>query len=138
MDYHHLYLLYLYYFNVKQDFYECHDVLEELWLEEGCYSFYQGLIQVAVGLYHYRWNNIKGAILLFEDATKKLESYPDEHYGLNVKKLKTEVKQYLQKLYNIEKEPFDFYPLHIHIVDNELKQLVHSIAEEMGDNGDHA
>ncbi|MDQ0337370.1 putative metal-dependent hydrolase [Caldalkalibacillus uzonensis] len=131
MAYHHLYLLYLYYFNIKRDYYECHDVLEELWLEEGCYSFYQGLIQVAVGLYHFRWDNVEGAKLLFEGGLSKLESYPDYHYGINVKKLRHEVKRYLQKLNNIKEDPFEFYDLTIEIVDDELKEMVEGIQREM-------
>ena len=39
----------------QQDFYACHDTLEALWMEaiEPDRSFYQGLLQLAVGLYHF-------------------------------------------------------------------------------------
>lgn len=131
MNYHHLYLLYLYYFNFKRDYYECHDVLEELWLNEGCYPFYQGLIQIAVGLYHYKWQNVKGSILLFEGGIQKLSKYPEKHYGINVDKLLNESIEYTAKLHHIEQKPFCYYDLTIEIVDSELQDLVTSIDKEM-------
>ena len=42
-------------FNQEQ-FYECHDTLEEIWLEETGEErgFLQGMIQVAVAFHHYQ------------------------------------------------------------------------------------
>ena len=48
-------------FQIDRDYYECHEVMEELWLEEGGDPFHQGLLQVAVGLFHFRRENINGA-----------------------------------------------------------------------------
>jgi predicted metal-dependent hydrolase len=131
MNYSYLYLLFMYYFNVKRDYYECHDVMEELWLEERRDRFYQGLLQVAVGLYHFRWNNIKGSILLFEGAVEKLEPYPDVMGGIDLKKIRDEAGEYLFKLRNYEHKPFDFYDLTIEIIDEELQEMVESIQSEM-------
>lgn len=128
--YSHLYLLFIYYFNYKRDYYECHDVLEELWLEEQRDKFLQGLLQVAVGLYHFRWNNVKGSILLFEGAVEKLQPYPDVKAGINLKKLKQEAEEYLRKLVNFEKEPFSFYDLTLEIVDSELQEMVNYIIND--------
>ena len=46
----------------REQFYECHDVLEEIWLEEVGEErlFLQGMIQVAVAFYHYQ-NGKRGA-----------------------------------------------------------------------------
>jgi predicted metal-dependent hydrolase len=131
MNYSYLYLLFMYYFNVKRDYYECHDVMEELWLEEGRDKFYQGLLQVAVGLYHFRWNNLKGSILLFEGAVEKLKPYPETMGGIQLKKIREEAEEYLLKLLNYEQKPFDFYDLTIEIVDKELQDMVESIQSEM-------
>lgn len=131
MAFSHLYLLFFYYFNHKRDYYECHDIMEELWLEEGRDKFLQGLLQVAVGLYHFRWNNLKGSILLFEGATEKLQPYPDEVGGVKLGKLRKEAEEYLSKLRNYENEPFEFYDLTIEIVDEELNEMVESIASEL-------
>jgi len=52
-------------FNIR-DWYECHETLEELWVgEEGeVREFYQGILQVAVALHHWRNGNFGGAISL--------------------------------------------------------------------------
>jgi predicted metal-dependent hydrolase len=131
MNYSYLYLLFMYYFNVKRDYYECHDVMEELWLEERRDKFYQGLLQVAVGLYHFRWNNLKGSVLLFEGAVEKLRPCQDVMGGINVKKIRNEAEEYLLKLRDYENAPFDFYDLTIEFVDEELKEMVESIQSEM-------
>ncbi|WP_234410571.1 DUF309 domain-containing protein [Caldalkalibacillus mannanilyticus] len=88
MEYPYQYLLFLYYFNDKRDYYECHDVMEDLWLEEQRNLFLQGLLQIAVGLYHFRWNNIPGSILLFEGAVAKLEPYPEMMRGIHLGKIR--------------------------------------------------
>lgn len=131
MVYSHLYLLFLYYFNVKRDYYECHDVLEELWLDEQRDRFYQGLLQVAVGLYHYRWQNVKGAILLMEAAVEKLNPYPDLYRGINKGRLEAEARSYLTKLHQHQQIPFAFYDLTIEIVDPELEKLLAELIEEL-------
>ena len=54
--------------------YECHETLEELWLgEEGeVRDFFQGVLQVAVALHHWRNGNYGGAISLFSGGAKLL------------------------------------------------------------------
>jgi predicted metal-dependent hydrolase len=124
MDYPDLYVRFLYHFNVDRDYYECHEVMEELWLEEGRDLFYQGLLQVAVGLYHHENNNITGSIKLFEGGISKLLNYPDEILGIDIGKLKNESTDYLKKLYRIDQEPFNFYPLTIEVLDDHLIHLI--------------
>ncbi|WP_202077326.1 DUF309 domain-containing protein [Caldalkalibacillus salinus] len=131
MAYHYLYLLFLYHFNITRDYYECHDVLEELWFETQRDRFYQGLLQVAVGLYHFRWHNPQGAILLLEGAVEKLAPYEEIKRGINVGKIRAEAHDYLQKLYYLKTHPFEFYDLTIDIVDEELRTMVHDIAREV-------
>lgn len=52
----------------RGNWFECHETLEELWVgEKGeLRDFYQGLLQVAVALHHWREGNFKGALLLLE------------------------------------------------------------------------
>ena len=61
-DYEPLYLQGIEHFNAC-DYYESHEVWEELWTEYRGPSrkFYQGLIQAAVALYHFGNGNIRGA-----------------------------------------------------------------------------
>ncbi len=71
------------------DFFEAHEVWEDLWTEYQGPSrkFYQGLIQVAVCLHHFGNGNIRGAKKLYGSSTKYLGDYKPTHRGLDVDKL---------------------------------------------------
>ncbi|NJK92852.1 MAG: DUF309 domain-containing protein [Blastochloris sp.] len=92
------YVAYFECFN-RQDYYEAHDVLEELWLEEGPqgpnYAFYKGLIQGAGAFVHLKLNHLHpqhpvhaarlapaGRLLLL--ALRNLEPYPEQHHSLHL------------------------------------------------------
>lgn len=128
--YHRLYIEYVYYFNVEQDYYECHEVMEELWLNEGRNRLLQALLQVAVGLHHFRNHNIEGAVQLFEAALAKSTESWDGNLGIDTTALFTKSKEYLKKLYAYEEAPFSFYPLHISILDPELERMVAACVPE--------
>src|SRR6516162_5427763 len=73
-------------FNV-QKFYEAHDVLEDLWLQDrqgpdG--NFYKGLIQLAGAFVHLQKNRLRPAAALFRLARANLEKYPAQHEQLDV------------------------------------------------------
>jgi predicted metal-dependent hydrolase len=54
-------------FNTKEWF-ECHETLEDLWIgsQGEVRDFYQGIIQVAVALHHWRNGNFGGAVSLLK------------------------------------------------------------------------
>jgi len=58
----------------RGDWFECHETLEELWVGSGgeIRDFYQGLLQVAVGLHHWREGNFKGSVHLLASGADKL------------------------------------------------------------------
>lgn len=70
----------------ERDFYECHEVLEDLWMEtvEDSRAYYQGLIQTATAFYHLENGNLAGARKLFESGLKYLEPYPDRYLGFDL------------------------------------------------------
>jgi len=80
-----LYLAGIEHFNTC-DFYESHEVWEELWTEYRGPSrkFYQGLIQAAVALYHFGNGNIRGAKKLYSSTRGYLEPYRPKHMGLDL------------------------------------------------------
>lgn len=125
--YERLYVEFVYYFNVERDYFECHEVMEELWLEEGRNPVFQGLLQIAVGLYHYRNGNVSGSIKLFNQGIDKLQHQPGILHGIDAAKLVEESRVYVGKLLKLEEEPFDFYDLDIRIVDPELARLVEEL-----------
>lgn len=79
------YLEYLIHFHAKRDYFECHEVLEEYWKEQGMdQKVWVGLIQLAVGLYHHRRNNYAGAKKMLESAKNIIEQDKEEVLKLGI------------------------------------------------------
>jgi uncharacterized protein len=76
------------YFN-DCEYFEAHEVWEDLWTEyQGpLRRFYQGLIQLAVCLHHFGNGNVRGAKKLYFSCSKYLKQYPDQHEGIDLAKL---------------------------------------------------
>lgn len=64
------------------EFYACHDTLEALWIEalEPEKTFYQGILQIAVALYHLGNHNLRGATILMGEGSNRLRRY-DPSFG---------------------------------------------------------
>lgn len=73
----------------RKDFFEAHEVLEDLWIEtEGEEKdFYKGLIQCAVAFVHLDRNNDKGAMKLFGTACGYLNHYLPDYCEINTESL---------------------------------------------------
>ena len=72
------------------DFYfEAHETLEALWVDEpdDVRLLYQGILQVGVGLYHLRRHNYRGAINLLAYGLDKLQRLPSPCRGVAVARL---------------------------------------------------
>jgi predicted metal-dependent hydrolase len=126
-EYDRLYVAFLYYFNDQRDYFECHEVMEELWLEEGRNPLYQGLLQIAVGLYHHLNGNPSGSIKLFSAGLDKLAPYPAHTLGIDLGLLVKDSEVYLGKLLKLKEEPFLPYDLDIRILDQELEDLLEDL-----------
>lgn len=124
MTYDSLFISFLIYFNRDQDYFECHEVMEELWLKQGKDPLYKGLLQVAVGLYHFRNGNIVGGRKMLASAVRRLKSYPAVTLGLNLAKLLKETESYVAVLEHYEQSPFAYYDLEIEIIDPKLALLI--------------
>jgi uncharacterized protein len=69
---------YLIHFHTDQDFFECHEVLEEHWKNEGMKgNGWPGLIQIAVALYHQRRHNMNGAKRMMNSGINRLKEEKD-------------------------------------------------------------
>ena len=88
----------------QQKFYACHDTLEALWLEaqEPLKSFYQGILQVAVGCYHLGNHNWRGAVILLGEGTKRLREYQPDYEGIDVTSLLHQSIDLLEALQKLE------------------------------------
>lgn len=73
----------------KRDFFEAHEVWEDLWLdcEDADRRFYQGLIQVAVCLHHFGNGNTLGARKLYHSSRAYLGQYGAKYRGLDIEAL---------------------------------------------------
>ncbi|MBD8498694.1 DUF309 domain-containing protein [Paenibacillus arenosi] len=123
-SYDRLFVRFLKLFNEHRDYYACHDVMEELWLEEGRKPFYQGLLQVAVGLHHWHHHNTVGAIKLWEAALHKLSPYPDNCMGIALGTVRIETALLLELVSSDEGAQAEPRDITIPITDAELIQLV--------------
>ena len=70
----------------RGDFFEAHEVWEDLWAESAGLerSFYQGLIQAAVGLFHFSGGNLRGAAKLYRTSRAYMEPCGSPFLGLDV------------------------------------------------------
>ena len=82
------------------DYYTCHDTLEALWMDatEPQKTFYQGILQIAVGLYHLSNQNWRGAVILLGEGTNRLGYYQPDYAEINVEKLIAESRELLVTL----------------------------------------
>lgn len=104
------YLGYFYCFN-RQDFYEAHDVLEDLWLPDRYGpngDFYKGLIQLAGAFVHLKKNRLRPAAALLKLAQANFEKYPSRHERLNLAAVQLLIMGWLVQL---EKGGFSTNPL---------------------------
>jgi hypothetical protein len=84
-EYDPRYLAGVLFFN-QRDFFEAHEVWEELWAdsEPPQRRYYQGLIQAAVGLLHFENGNLGGAVKLYRSSRSYMEPYLPRYLGLDV------------------------------------------------------
>ncbi|MEH2067088.1 MAG: DUF309 domain-containing protein [Nostoc sp.] len=89
-------------FNSGQ-FYACHDTLEALWIEasEPEKSFYQGILQIAVALYHLENRNWRGAVILLGEGSNRLRRYPSSYGGIDIDELLSQSVALLKTLQQI-------------------------------------
>lgn len=85
----------------RQQFYEAHDVLEDLWLEDrhgpnG--NFYKGLIQLAGAFVHWQKRRAQPAQAVFTLAHNNLSRYPGTHEKVNLIAVLELIEHWRQRL----------------------------------------
>jgi predicted metal-dependent hydrolase len=75
----------------RGDWFQCHETLEELWVgaKGELRDFYQGVLQIAVALHHWRNGNFKGALILLKSGGECLDRVPPVCLGVDVASLRT-------------------------------------------------
>lgn len=89
----------------EHEFFDAHEAWEDAWhMAYGVkHDFYQGLIQCAVALEHYRRSNPRGVVSLYKSYRPKFEQVPPVFMGLDVAKFLGEMREALRPI--IEAEP---------------------------------
>ncbi len=80
------------------DYYACHDTLEAIWNDawQSDRAFYQGILQIAVGLYHLQNQNWHGATILLGEGTSRLPAYLPAYQSIDVESLLEDSLQILR------------------------------------------
>ncbi len=83
-----------------QQFFECHEVLEQVWLNttDSSKDFYKGLIQAAVACYHWSLGNRPGALTLARSACRYLKRYGPVYHELDVEQFLQQFSELFQWL----------------------------------------
>ncbi|WP_019503074.1 DUF309 domain-containing protein [Pseudanabaena sp. PCC 6802] len=73
----------------RSEFYACHDTLEAIWMdaEYPDKTFYQGILQIAVGLYHLSNSNWRGAVILLGEGIGRLRDFQPDYADVDVERL---------------------------------------------------
>src|SRR5881397_808355 len=81
----------------EHEFFDAHEVWEDIWhMAYGLkFEFYQGMIQCAVALEHYRRGNPRGVLSLYQSYNRHFADVPEIFMGLDVKNFLTEMKSAL-------------------------------------------
>ncbi len=90
----------------RGEFYECHEYLEEAWMQEPrrVRFLYQGILQVGVGFYHQRNGNWRGATGLLRNGTQRLKEFEPVTLGIDVSGLVQECERCLEELEELGRE----------------------------------
>ena len=93
----------------RGEYFECHESLEEAWMEESgrIRYLYQGILQVGVGFYHLRNGNWRGATGLLRNGTIRLKEFEPAALGVDVAKLVCESESCLHQLETLGRERLD-------------------------------
>lgn len=92
MEYPEEYYEFIRQFN-QGNYYECHDLLEEIWLGDRHNHFLKGMLQLAVALHHLSYGNVAGARLLLDSSQAYLTPYEPIYWGIQVHDVLQYIKQ---------------------------------------------
>lgn len=99
-------------------YFECHETLEEIWLEERGEDreFYQGIIQIAAGYFKWEQGVMRGAIKLWRAGLAKIEVYPPDHLGIELARFVDGVRKNLAEIEAAYRAGGDSPPLELPVL----------------------
>lgn len=87
----------------EQDYYWCHEVIEDVWMEEddSVRLMYQGILQVGVACFHIQQKNWRGAVKVMQRGLAKLHGFVPTCMGINIASIVTQGEAIQQHLTEI-------------------------------------
>lgn len=87
-------------------FYECHEILEDIWRAEPdpIRALYQGILQIGVAFHHLRRGNWRGAVKLLNGGTEKIGRFLPGCLNIDTASLNEQAKACLMSLCEIGPE----------------------------------
>lgn len=97
------------------EFYACHEVLEEVWLQATGdeRALLQALIQTAAALLHYQRHNLKGARSVWQRAHAKLSQLPPRLLQLETQAFALDLQQFFAQASPASNQPLAFPKIHL-------------------------
>lgn len=127
---HPLFVKFIIYFNDNQDFFECHEVLEDYWNSFPVRTKEHpliGYILLATGMYHWRRGNTTGALRTLKKAQRRMatmqKTTPAFTEGIDFNHLVRKTDETLQFIKNHK----PFRPFLIKIQSTEIQQHIEQI-----------
>ncbi|MFF2479432.1 DUF309 domain-containing protein [Paenibacillus sp. NPDC058071] len=127
------YIDYLVEYHATRDYFECHELLEEYWKEhpnDPRAETWVGLIQLAVGHYHLRRGNTRGASMLYANAALRLKEDDISRLGIDGDLLLAALKD--RRILLQAGQTFDYTEMDMRLVDAELRARCETICLAKG------
>ncbi|HEY9677170.1 MAG TPA: DUF309 domain-containing protein [Drouetiella sp.] len=88
----------------KREFFDCHETLEHLWTHDRSdeRELIQGIIQIAVGYYHFLRENHVGALKLLRRGLERVKKYEPRCMSLNIQKFAKDVSVNIEEIDRME------------------------------------
>lgn len=131
--YHPLFLKFIVYFNRNQDYFECHEVLEDYWKTFDHFNKNHPLtayILLSTGLYHWRRGNMNGATRTLVKAQSRFLLFHDNEIykeKIDFQRLYDDTKAAILAVKNND----SFFPVKLYISSEQLQKLVDSLTATM-------
>ena len=91
----------------EHEYFDAHEAWEDVWhMAYGIkHDYYQGMIQCAVALEHYRRSNPRGVVSLYKSYRPKFENVPPKFMGLDVTNFLDQMREALRPVTDAEPLP---------------------------------
>lgn len=101
-NYHPLYKQFFQHYH-QEEYWEAHEVLEELWQQDRKNDFYHGLIQIAAIMHQLNRGKVRGARKLAHTAVGYLSSFKPSYEDVDIEQVVKWLQLCLEKLPEHEK-----------------------------------